>query len=252
MQSHNGPQRYLGFVDDKGRAAVSIGNPDTAKRNATFVPGTGQDLSRLQFSSEKSLQMYQAALRADPSLAPGDVSVTTWMGYDRPMDLGEAASTSYATNGASALDSFESGIRASHQGAQSINTAIGHSYGSTLVGAAASGGHMLDANNVVAVGSPGMLVDNAGQLSLDPGANVFATRARFDPINIATGFSLGPSPTSDGFGAIQFQAAPGPTTGPEILALPSVDAHSSYWNAGNPALDNMGRIIAGQTNVTPP
>jgi hypothetical protein len=81
---------------------------------------------------------------------------------------------------------------------------------------------------------------------------VYATRARFDPINLATGFTLGPSPTWDSFGAIQFQAAPGPTTGPGILALPSVDAHSSYWSAGNPALDNMGRVIAGLTTVTPP
>jgi Alpha/beta hydrolase len=252
LQANDGLPRILGLLDDKGHAAVSIGNPDKAKRNATFVPGTGNDLPHLQSSMDKSVQMFQAALRADPTLNPGDVAVTTWMGYDRPMDLLDAASSGYAVNGAANLDAFEAGMRVSHEGPQSINTVIGHSYGSTLVGAAASGGHHLDVNNVVAVGSPGMLVDRASDLSLDPGASVYATRARFDPINLATGFTLGPSPTWDNFGAIQFKAAPGPTTGPGIFALPSVDAHSSYWSAGNPALDNMGRVIAGLTNVTPP
>jgi hypothetical protein len=38
--------RYLGMLDEQGHAAVAVGgNPDTATRNATFVPGTGQDLA---------------------------------------------------------------------------------------------------------------------------------------------------------------------------------------------------------------
>jgi hypothetical protein len=37
------------------------------------------------------------------------------------------------------------------------------------------------------------------------------------------------------------------------LGLPSIGAHSSYWdNMNNPALINFGRIIAGRTDVTPP
>jgi hypothetical protein len=96
LESPDGLPRLLGTMDDQGHAAVSINDPDTAKRNATFVPGTGQDLTRLQFSTEKSEQMLQATLRADPSLKPGDVSVTTWMGYDRPMNVvTDAPSTSY-------------------------------------------------------------------------------------------------------------------------------------------------------------
>ena len=254
LQSPDGLPRLLDTIDDRGHAAVSINDPDTAKRNATFVPGTGQDLTRLEFSTEKSEQMLQAALRADPSLRPGDVSVTTWMGYDRPMNvITDAPSTSYAHNGAGALDDFQSGLRASHNdaaaGGPSINTVIGHSYGSTLVGAAGLGGHHLDANNVIAVGSPGVLAGHASDLSLAPGAHVFATRAENDIIGIATYATLGPDPMGEGFGGIPFEAAPGPV-GP--LGSPTVDAHSSYWSAGNPALDNMGRIIAGEINVTPP
>ncbi|WP_307857280.1 alpha/beta hydrolase [Mycobacterium sp. SM1] len=122
---------------------------------------------------------------------------------------------------------------------------IGHSYGSTVVGAAASGGLHLGANNVIAVGSPGMLVGHAGDLSLDSGGQVYAMRAQNDIIGaagIATEWTLGPEPDTPGFGAIRLQADPGPA-GP--LGLPSVDAHSSYWFPRNKALDNMGAIIMG-------
>jgi hypothetical protein len=62
------------------------------------------------------------------------------------------------------------------------------------------------------------------------------------------------------FGGIPFEAAAGPASAPlglpdpiaSPLGLPSVAAHSSYWDEGNPALINMGRIIAGQLTVTPP
>ena len=254
LQSNDGTPRFLGLLDDQGRAAVSIGNPDTASHNATFVPGTGQDLPRMPYSTEDAEAMFQAALRANQELTPEDLSVTTWMGYDRPMNLFEAASPDLAHRGGTDLAAFHEGMRVTHEGGQSVNTVVGHSYGSTLVGAAASDGNHLDVDNVIAVGSPGMLVDRAGDLDLGAGADVYATRARFDPINLATGFTLGPSPTADDFGAIRLAAAAGPTTGPPILDLPSIGAHSSYWDQGNPALLNMGAIIAGMPppHLAPP
>jgi Alpha/beta hydrolase len=91
LESADGMPRLLGVLDDQGHAAVAIKNPDTATRTATFVPGAGQDLTRLEFSTQKSEQMLY------PTLAAGDVSVTTWMGYDRPMNIiTDAPSTSYA------------------------------------------------------------------------------------------------------------------------------------------------------------
>jgi hypothetical protein len=245
-----GPKRYLGLLDERGRAAVSIGNPDTATRNATFVPGTGQDLTRMTDSIERAEAMYYAARDANVSLAADVVAVTTWMGYDRPMSLGEAASAGPATGGAGDLVGFQEGMRASHQGAASVDTVIGHSYGSALAGAAAIEGHHLPVDNVVAVGSPGMLTEHATNLSLNPGAQVYAMRAEHDIIDLVPnrGWALGPDPTTAGFGAIELQADPGPP-GPWYFLGESVDAHSSYWTPGNPALDNMGAVIAG---VTPP
>ncbi|MCV7062358.1 hypothetical protein H7I76_21960 [Mycolicibacterium vaccae] len=46
LKSPDGLPRFLGIIVENGHAAISINNPDTAKRNATFVPGTGLDLTR--------------------------------------------------------------------------------------------------------------------------------------------------------------------------------------------------------------
>jgi hypothetical protein len=234
----DGMRRYLGYLDEIGHVAVAIENPDSAKRNGIFVPGTGQDPARLAFSDSRAVAMYNAARAADRTLGPRDVSITTWMGYDRPMGLSHAAFRDPARAGADGLDAFEDGLRASHAGPASIDTVIGHSYGSTVIGAAASGGHHLDADNVIAVGSPGMLVARAGALSLAPGAHVYAMRAANDIIGITgavTEWTLGPNPTAPNFGAGHLAADPG--------------THDSYWDQQNIALANIGAVIAG---VAPP
>jgi Alpha/beta hydrolase len=245
LDTQDGVQRYLGLIDDQGHAAVSIGNPDTAKRTATFVPGTGQDAATFDGSNRKSLDMYQAALDADPALSKGDVSVTTWMGYDRPMDLTQAAFPGRAEDGGAALDGFVNGMHASHQGAPAIDTVIGHSYGSTLVGGAATDGNHLAADNVIAVGSPGMLTEHASALALDPGAHVYSMTARNDVIGLVTDMTLGADPFSNDYGATRLWADPGPPLPNSGGVLPSVAAHSSYWSENNPGLANMGSIIAG-------
>ncbi|MDT5023263.1 MAG: hypothetical protein QOI33_3787 [Mycobacterium sp.] len=245
VDAASGPRRYLGLLDESGRGAVSIGNPDTAARNAVFVPGTGQNLARLRSSDDKALAMYAATLTADPALRPGDVAVTTWMGYDRPMDLSRAAFPQPARAGADRLDTFENGQRASHVGAASVDTVIGHSYGSTVVGAAATGGHHLDADNVIAVASPGMLVESADRLNLHARGNVYVMRAGNDAISmggVVTDWTLGADPIAPGFGGQRLAADRGPA-GP--FGLPSVGAHSSYWLTGNTALKNFGAVIAG-------
>lgn len=245
--------RMLGFLDEQGHAAVSVGDPDTASRNAILVPGTGQDMGAFEGSDAKSQAMFRATLLADPSLSADDVSVTTWMGYDRPMNLYEAAYPGRAENGGAALDTFLNGMQASHQGPAAIDTVIGHSYGSTLVGGAASGGNHLAADNVIAVGSPGMLVDNASDLSIDAGGKVYSMTARNDIISLATDMTLGPDPFAQDFGATRLWANPGPSWDPTGI-IGDVAAHSSYWDSqDNPALDNMGAIIAGlpPTHIVP-
>jgi hypothetical protein len=55
-------------------------------------------------------------------------------------------------------------------------------------------------------------------------------------------WTLGPDPMAPNFGATNLAADPGPV-GP--VGLPTVDAHSGYWDQRNIALANMGAVIAG-------
>ena len=242
----------LGIDSANGQALIAMGNPDTATNVATFVPGTGSGLDSINGDMSRTDRMAQAAGNADsPS-----TSVITWVGYAAPQDLAEAADASYAEDAKHDLDKFQDGLRATHEGARSHNTVIGHSYGSTVIGhTAATEG--LDADDVVFVGSPGVGVDNAADLNM-PAGHVHATVAEHDMIHASNiGFELipgidtdvhGPAPTGRDFGANVFESDPG-AKGPDYQGGLSSEAHSQYWDHGNKALENMGLIIAGKSTT---
>lgn len=240
----------LGVDADNGQAIIAMGNPDTATNVATFVPGTGSGLDNINGDMNRADSMVQAAIDADsPS-----TSVITWVGYAAPPDLPAATDARYAEHAKRDLDRFQDGLRATHEGARSHNTVIGHSYGSTVIGhAAASEG--LDADDVVFMGSPGVGVDNVADLNI-PAEHVHATVAEHDVIqlNDVPGVFLpgvdihGPDPTGPGFGANVFESDPG-TKGPGYQRGMSTEAHSEYWDDGNKALRNTGLIIAGKPTI---
>ncbi|WP_230688727.1 alpha/beta hydrolase [Micromonospora sp. WMMC415] len=68
-----------------------------------------------------------------------------------------------AEAGARALDGFVDGLRAAHDGTSCHVTVLGHSHGSTVLVEAASTGDGLAADDMIAVGSPGMRVDDASE-----------------------------------------------------------------------------------------
>ena len=97
------------------------------------------------------MKMYDAAIRADKGLM-GNLAVTTELGYDRPMDIPRERRRRRIPREAVRRHSIfvprrSPGLAPS----PSFDTVIGHSYGSTLVGAAGSDGHHLAAENVIAV-----------------------------------------------------------------------------------------------------
>lgn len=241
------PTAYLvGFspqtLRSDGRAIVAIGNPDTADHVATYVPGTTAELSRVGGDIERADRMASDA----HDLAPYEAtSVIMWLGYDAPDTVvADAPFEHYADDAAPDLRRFQSGLRASHDGWPSHNTVIGHSYGSTVVGhTAASGG--IDADELVFVGSPGVGVDSAVALGIDP-KHVWATRAYNDPIQVVAGVpgGLGDDPTDSSFGGRVFPSDSG-------SVCPVTAAHSEYWDPGNAARDNIGHIVTRQPdNVT--
>jgi hypothetical protein len=239
-------EAFLLAVDGQGngRAIIASGNPDTATNVATYIPGTGANLANVGGDINRSDLMLQAAANAgSPSTA-----VITWVGYEAPQNVvPEAAEEQFADGAKKNLDRFQDGLRATHEGAPSHNTVLGHSYGSTVIGHAARD-EGLNADELVFVGSPGVGVGNAGGLNF-PTDHIYATVADHDIIhmsNIEDPHDVhGPDPAGTQFGAHVFASAPG-TAGPWYTGGYSGAAHSQYWGTTNPALENMGKIIAGQ------
>lgn len=242
--------RLLLGVDERGHGVIALNNPDTAANVATFVPGTGSPLTAIGVGMDRCRALLDAARRADPT---AKTSVIAWYGYDAPPDVGDAMADRRARAGAPALDRFEAGLRATHAGIASHNTVIGHSYGSTVIGAAASGANSLAADAVVFVGSPGVGVGNVSELRLEGipagrnGAHVFATADQADPVPRFGQFLHGVDPVDREFRATVFTSS-GPSIDlPVLRALPiDVLAHGNYWEPGNPGLAIQGEIIAGR------
>ncbi|MEU7040187.1 alpha/beta hydrolase [Streptomyces varsoviensis] len=229
-----------------GRAIVAMGNPDTAKNTAVLVPGVNSDLRGAGGEIDRINALRSSARKVHPNES---TAVISWIDYDPPnenvpdsdFDLG-VVSTGRAKEGGEALRHFTEGTRAAQGGHHSNLTVIGHSYGSTTVGAGAAGGHGLGADNIIAVGSPGMTVKHAGDLNIDP-KHVYIGAAKDDPIiNNFAGASLGSDTRNDTFGARHFKV--------------DTSGHSGYWDYinGQPSesLTNQGRIITGEPITTTP
>lgn len=233
----------LGYDDvGNGHVAVSFGNPDTAPNTAVYVPGTGSTLAKANADLNRARTLYDSA---NPHHSHSTASVF-WLGYDAPgWNYPGPTSPSFADAGAPKLAAFVNSFAANHSGASHV-TVIGHSYGSTLVGDAFAHAGM-KANDVIFVGSPGVTVDKASQLGLDP-SHVWASKAKFDPVpEISASLDplhwyddhnvrFGNDPTSSAFGGRTFDAGGGSHV---------MHAHSEYWDAG-PSLDNMTKIVIGQ------
>ncbi|GLZ81833.1 hypothetical protein Afil01_66400 [Actinorhabdospora filicis] len=285
MQS-NDRRAYLLGVDTSGdgKAIVAVGNPDTADNIVTYIPGTGADLSKVGGDINRVDRMVFDAQQMDPTKRTAGI---LWLGYDAPDKIiqfppgGDATDPKYAVNAGNDLDLFQDGLRVTHDGPRSTNTVLGHSYGSTVVGYAAKD-HGLDIDNAVFVGSPGVGVEKAGDLGLDPN-HVYSTHAKNDPIQYAldpgdlvrmqnplnpdVDLIHGHNPSSADFGGHKFASDPGtPLMKPEIKTKtydplgpfgPSVTvpvgfdphlsgaAHSEYWDDGNASRDNIAKIVTG-------
>ncbi|MGW0665739.1 alpha/beta hydrolase [Streptomyces sp. NPDC002746] len=233
----------LGFDTSKdGRAIVAVGNPDTARHTAVQVPGTSNQLDNVGSQIDRVTKLQGAAGRWSANGAT-DVAVVSWLDYNAPeanfdsvkkaeLNLG-IATQGRAQDGAGDLRDFTHGLRAAHQGERSHLTVLSHSYGSTVVGAADAGGRGLDADDMVVVGSPGMAVDRADQLHIDP-KHVYVGAADNDAVsNHLSDATLGADPKEAEFGAQHMGV--------------DTSGHGGYWDNGSKSLENQGRIIAGLT-----
>ncbi|MFR9800380.1 alpha/beta hydrolase [Streptomyces sp. MS06] len=243
------PRAYLLGFDpkgqDDGRVILALGNPDTADHTAVYVPGTGTNIEGTQGSIERTEKMW----RESSKLVPGQsVSTVYWLDYDAPDNIPQAMSGSRAEHAGPRLEDFLQGTQIAQGGPNASHTTIiGHSYGTTVVGETAKHNH-IPADDIVALGSPGMQVKHASDLGV--GANhVWAEGANWSMDDaivrhggglVGLGDGRGSNPTDVAFGANIMQDDTGNL----------ISGHSSYWDyAGDEAstsLKNQARVIAGR------
>jgi hypothetical protein len=193
------PDRKLMLLDTEtgrqARAAVAVGDPDTADHVSVTAPGLNTTVhGAIEGMSNEAYNVRNEAIHQLDLANRGDetVAAIAWIGYDPPQvpgtdDLGaslaggwEVSHDDVAKAGAHDLARFYDGINATHQGPLDL-TAIGHSYGSLTTGLALQvpGDHGVD--NALFYGSPGIEATNPGQLGLQNG-HVFTMETPDDPI----------------------------------------------------------------------
>ncbi|MDI2031683.1 alpha/beta hydrolase [Saccharopolyspora sp. TS4A08] len=240
------PGHYLLGIDatasgGRGQAIIANGNPDTAQNVMTTVPGTYSDLGDVMNYSTDADKVMQRAQALEPNQSFASI---TYAGYESPPSLPDAANGRFAEEGSRGLSEFQEGLRVGHELDQpSNNTVIGHSYGTTEVGYAARD-HGIHADNIVFLGSPGVGVDHASELGVDPN-RVWSGTANLDVIDYAT-----PSPNPADYGRLEttddhwFGRNPSdPSFGGQELPVHDWSYHGDYWTYDE-SVDGMARVVA--------
>jgi len=273
--SDGGPKRSLILLDPSGsgRAAIALGNPDTADYIGYLVPGmnyqvepqmvnwttVADDVYREQRAvlaahSKKPAASTTASLTravtpasaADARLVAGypDAAATTaktvatiaWIGYEAP-DLFSVGGRDRAVAGANFLETSWAGVRASRGADQPFISVFAHSYGSTVsLMALANGSVQVDA--LVVVGSPGSEIQSADKLKVANG-NVFVGKADWDPAVSSAFFGSDPGASSYGARALGVDGGTDTVTG---AWLDGSFGHNAYFEPGSESLHNMALI----------
>lgn len=247
------PDAYLlGFSPEgNGRAIVANGNPDTAAHQAVYVPGTTANLGAIDGDMRRMANLWH---EAQSRAGDAPVSTVTWLGYDAPQKIGRDSPFShYANDGAPTFNRFMDGMEAAHSGEEAPHrTAIGHSYGTTLIGSAARQGD-LNADEVVFAGSPGVQVGSAQEMDV-PKGHVWNEEAEGDAVpdigryghggsQWRWGGGVGIIPSDDQFGANQMATGEDEWDGRKTLPA---HGHSEYWDPNTTSLQNQARVVVGK------
>lgn len=262
------PISLLTLQDDGRRvkAAVAQGDVDNAKHVSTFVPGIGTTVEgSLHNYIRQAGNLRQAA--ADQGNMPlKDVATISWLGYDAPGEpkfgnLGDIASPNLAKEGSDRLAGFLTGMQASreHGAGDAHMSLVGHSYGSTTSGMAATKVKSGVIDDLVLFGSPGMGTFDPSDLHVDEKHRWVSGVPEGDwvqgvgsLVRRKIGFGgLGKNPMDDDS---TFTHLSDDATGYEGYnhdAKPNrpwrfdTSNHSVYLEKGTETLQDIGRVVAG-------
>lgn len=278
------PISLLTLQDDGRRvkAAVAQGDVDNAAHIGTFVPGIGTTVNGSLKDYIRQTENLRQAAADQGNLALKDVATIAWLGYDAPGEaklgnLSDITSPKLAQAGSDRLAGFLNGLQASreHGAGDAHMTLVGHSYGSTTSGMAATKVHDGVIDDLVLCGSPGMGTYNASDLHVAEGHRWVSGVPIGDSVqgmgSILPGKSigwghLGTNPMHDktfthlsndatGYANYNHKAPPsdshlwlamnsiGLRTG--FLYPPNFDNHSVYLEDGTETVQDFGRVVAG-------
>lgn len=233
----------------RGRAAIALGDVDTADHVAVLVPGFSSAVTNYMpiITGNADGLQDQMEQMARVTGSTETVATVAWIGYDAPLDF-DVLTRGDAEDGARLLTGLVDGIHASRAvaGSDPHLTIVGHSYGSLVTGIAAAGGP-IRADDLVLIGSPGVGVQTAQELGFTDDHIYVGTGDRHsDPIAESGFFSR--KLQSDYFGGTQFQTDGGANSwvGGEMA---EATGHSEYYRRGTESLWNMAAVVSGHPEL---
>ncbi|WP_144710812.1 alpha/beta hydrolase [Curtobacterium pusillum] len=244
------PARSLITLDTRGsgRAAIAIGDLDTAADVTVVVPGmfftvTGQMTDFTNTANDLYSEQATLAGVAAPGSGSG-VAVVAWMGYRTP-DLSNILSLGLAKTGATRLEHTVGGLREIRDGDQPRLNIVAHSYGSTAALMALSSGRM-SADTLTVLGSPGSDVPTSADLAVSAG-QVFVGDAHSDPI-AGSGY-FGTDPGSSSFGSTLLDLAGGADAADAGDVFRRPIGHNDYLKPGTASLHDVALIAVGRGDL---
>lgn len=243
---HHRGQKLL--VCDRGgerlKVAIGIGDFNEAQHIGVFVPGMGTTVrgNLLDYTTKS-----EGLITAAQGLRKSSYATVAWLGYDAPLSIPNVANTHRANAGADRLVNFLEGLRVIPRDSQEKLhlTLLGHSYGSTTSGIAASHVQPNVVDDLVLFGSPGSGVQLGAEYRVPEGHRwVSAVPYHGDIVQgIGTDINFGRNPTE----MPAFRHISGDATGAKTYRAftQPFGNHSTYLENNTETQKDMARILAG-------
>lgn len=240
-------ERKLLVCDRSGerlKVAIGIGDFDKAQHIGVFVPGKG---TTVRGSLLNYVTKSEGLITAAQKVRESSYATVAWLGYDAPLSIPDVANTHRANAGADRLENFLEGVSAVYgeKGQKVHLTLLGHSYGSTTSGIAASHVQPNVVDDLVLFGSPGSGVQLGAEYRVPEGHRwVSAVPYPGDMVQgIGTDINFGRNPTEmQAFRHISGDATEGETY--RTFTHPFGN-HSTYLENNTETQKNMAEIVAG-------
>ena len=238
-------------------AIVSAGNPDTATRVSTLVPGIGTNVrDSLGQYMEINDRLREQTKHA--GINPHTVATISYLGYVAPRNDGanivQAANIDYAKRGAPKVAQFEEGLRANAAANNHyfLNTLLTHSYGSTTGGKSATLTAPGTIDRLILTGSPGGAVDSIDEYSV-PKEHIYVSAVpsgdSVEGLGAVIGYGKDPRKL-EGITHLSGDATDSAKYAPYTNRLFSTANHMSYFHEGTRTSQDFANIVAGGNPTT--